>query len=289
MATKIVKKSITQKEVEHPQKVKYCIPKGDKIQEPLPKKVREESIKSIVAKAKMENESASASTIKAKPIPTAAAKKESSKKVVTPLPKKIKEEPTKTSSIKSKPILAVTEEKKVTKKIEKKETKKADSKNKISAKKSGSKIQTEVVSPSIRYSDVDLQMFKENIETKLTEELEQLEILKIRLDELNSLDFSEISMTYSMHQAEQGSEFMEIDKTYKAIEDKQAYIQKLQDALKRVENKTYGICKHCNILIAKERLLFVPITTQSASFKLNGKCPDDGIDKVIPRPDPRKK
>jgi hypothetical protein len=38
----------------------------------------------------------------------------------------------------------------------------------------------------------------------------------------------------------------------------------------------------CGILIAKERLLAVPITTQSASYKLRKRCPEDGIDRIVP-------
>ena len=59
--------------------------------------------------------------------------------------------------------------------------------------------------------------------------------------------------------------------------------KKLDDALSRINEKTYGICRVCGILIAKERLLAVPITTLSASYKIRKECPVDGIDKIEAR------
>ena len=91
------------------------------------------------------------------------------------------------------------------------------------------------------------------------------------------------SMIYSVHMAEQGSEALEKEKTYAQINRIFEYIKKLDDAAKRIDDKTYGICKECNILIAKARLLAVPITTQSASFKIHSRCPDNGIDIIAGR------
>ena len=58
------------------------------------------------------------------------------------------------------------------------------------------------------------------------------------------------------------------------------YLKKLDEALERIDNKVYGICRECNILIAKERLMAVPITTLSASYKIQEKCPENGIDRI---------
>ena len=88
-------------------------------------------------------------------------------------------------------------------------------------------------------------------------------------------------MIYSMHMGEQGSEPMEKEKTYAQIQRINEYIKKLDDALERIKDKTYGICRVCGILIAKERLLAVPITTLSASWKIHNRCPEDGIDKIM--------
>lgn len=106
-------------------------------------------------------------------------------------------------------------------------------------------------------------------------------MLKERLDDLTSSESTEESAIYSMHMAEQGSEAIEKEKTYAQIQRIQDYIRKLEEALQRISEKTYGICRMCGILIAKERLLAVPVTTLSASYKIHQKCPVDGIDRIV--------
>ncbi len=136
--------------------------------------------------------------------------------------------------------------------------------------------------PTVRYSDADLEMFKNKILEMKQEAIDELQMLKERLDDLNNFDFAEESMIYSMHMAEQGSEAMEKEKTYAQIQRINEYIKKLDEALERIKTKTYGICRVCHCLIAKERLLAVPVTTLSASYKIHKKCPEDGIDRIEP-------
>ena len=135
----------------------------------------------------------------------------------------------------------------------------------------------------IRYADNDLEFFKKHIMNIKVDAIDELRMLKERLDDLTNSEMASESMIYSMHMAEQGSEAMEKEKTYAHINRISDYIKKLDDALKRIEEKTYGICRECNILIAKERLLAVPITTQSASFKIHNRCPEDGVDRISVR------
>ena len=135
----------------------------------------------------------------------------------------------------------------------------------------------------IRYADNDLEYFKKHIMNIKVDAIDELRMLKERLDDLTNSEMASESMIYSMHMAEQGSEAMEKEKTYAHINRISDYIKKLDDALKRIEEKTYGICRECNILIAKERLLAVPITTQSASFKIHNRCPEDGVDRISVR------
>ena len=134
-----------------------------------------------------------------------------------------------------------------------------------------------------RYSDDDLEMFREVIKAYKDEALDELRMLEDRLESFNDSDMAEESMIYSLHMGEQGSEAIEKEKTYAQIQRTSEYIQKLNEALKRIDNKTYGICRVCNCLIAKERLLVVPITTLSASYKIHQKCPNDGVDKIEKR------
>ena len=134
--------------------------------------------------------------------------------------------------------------------------------------------------PEVRYSDKDLKMFKENILDARNEAYEELQMLKDRLEDLTSGESADESMVYSMHMAEQGSEAQEKEKTYAQIQRTHEYIKKLDEALQKIEDKTYGICRVCGCLIAKERLLAVPITTLSASYKIHKRCPEDGVDKI---------
>ena len=136
--------------------------------------------------------------------------------------------------------------------------------------------------PGTRFSDEDLEMFKIKIQEYRKDAVEELQMLKDRLDDLTSYDMAEESMIYSMHMAEQGSEALEKEKTYAQIQRINEYIRKLDEAVQRIDDKTYGICRVCGCLIAKERLLAVPITTLSASYKIHRKCPEDGIDRIEP-------
>ncbi len=135
--------------------------------------------------------------------------------------------------------------------------------------------------PGLRYSDKDLTAFRATIERSKEDAIEELRMLKERLEDLTNSETSEESAIYSMHMAEQGSEAIEKEKTYAQIQRIQDYLRKLDEALQRIDDKTYGICRMCGILIAKERLLAVPITTLSASYKIHQRCPEDGIDRIV--------
>lgn len=134
----------------------------------------------------------------------------------------------------------------------------------------------------IRYSDEDLEFFKKNIMMSKDETLEEIAMLKDRLEDLNASNNDDENTTFGMHMGDQGSEAQEMEKTYAQIQRMNDYLKKLDEALERIDNKVYGICRECNILIAKERLIAVPITTLSASFKIHEKCPEDGVDRIQP-------
>ncbi len=133
-----------------------------------------------------------------------------------------------------------------------------------------------------RYSEEDLEEFRLKIIEVRHEALDELRMLRERLEDYTSYDFAEESMIYSMHMAEQGPEALEQEKTYAQVQRISEYIKKLDDALIRIKDKTYGVCRVCKCLIAKERLLAVPITTLSAAYKIHKKCPQDGIDRIEP-------
>jgi RNA polymerase-binding transcription factor DksA len=136
--------------------------------------------------------------------------------------------------------------------------------------------------PKVRYSDEDLKMFRKHIEAERKRSYEEFQILKENLEDMINSEMADENASYSMHMAEQGTNAQEKEKTYAHVQRLGDYIKKLDEALQRIDDKVYGICRMCGILIAKERLMAVPITTQSASYKIFKKCPEDGIDRIKP-------
>ena len=204
------------------------------------------------------------------------------RKKIVALPQKIE--------VKKKPTVKITETKKITPKKEVKTVEKSVTVKPTVGKATVAKpttvkettVKKKSKNSAIRYSDADLKEFRAVIQIAKDEQLEELEMLEERIEDFNNRDLAE-ETTYSLHMGEQGSEAAEKEKTYAMIQRIHEHIKKLNDALNRVDDKTYGICRECHCLIAKERLLAVPITTLSASYKIHQKCPEDGIDKIEKR------
>lgn len=118
--------------------------------------------------------------------------------------------------------------------------------------------------PVVRYSDIDLQEFKEIILRKLDaakKELAYLQGLITRRDEGGDMDEGRY-MTM-----EDGSLSMEREQLSQMASRQISFIDKLEKALMRVENKTYGICRVTGNLIDKARLRAVPHATLSMEAK----------------------
>ena len=111
----------------------------------------------------------------------------------------------------------------------------------------------------VRYSDAELQEFKELILGKLKQAQENYEQLKddIMVDESNP--------TFKM--MEEGASTQQKEISSQQVQRQIEFIRKLQGALVRIENKTYGVCRITGKLIPKERLLAVPHTTLSIEGK----------------------
>jgi len=73
---------------------------------------------------------------------------------------------------------------------------------------------------------------------------------------------------YSFHMADAGTDAQEREKTYMLFNRTKKFIRYLDDALKRIDNKTYGVCKVTGKKIAKGRLEAVPHTQLSIEAKL---------------------
>jgi DnaK suppressor protein len=117
-----------------------------------------------------------------------------------------------------------------------------------------------------KYSETDLQEFKAIILDKLQTAQGELGTLTQSLSSTNVNGTDDTSGTYKT--LEDGSATMEKEQTNQLAARQQKFIEQLQAALVRIENKTYGICRETGKLIPKERLRAVPHTTMCMEAKL---------------------
>ncbi|MES2629699.1 MAG: TraR/DksA C4-type zinc finger protein [Bacteroidota bacterium] len=116
----------------------------------------------------------------------------------------------------------------------------------------------------IRYSDEELSEFKDLILNKLDEAKNDLTLLKSALSHDNN-GTDDTSPSFKM--MEDGSDTLSREETAQLAVRQEKFIKNLQDALVRIENKTYGICRATGNLIKKERLRLVPHATLSIEAK----------------------
>jgi RNA polymerase-binding transcription factor DksA len=118
---------------------------------------------------------------------------------------------------------------------------------------------------SKRYSDADLSEFKELILSKITEAKQDLEMLRDSLSYQDDNGTNDTSPSFKM--MEDGSETLSREETAQLAVRQEKFINNLESALVRIENKTYGICRATGELIRKERLKLVPHATLSIGAK----------------------
>ncbi|UKT63076.1 TraR/DksA family transcriptional regulator [Pedobacter mucosus] len=121
-------------------------------------------------------------------------------------------------------------------------------------------------STKTRYSDSELQEFKELIQDKLRSSKEELNSLTTSLSNPNANGTEDTSGAYKT--LEDGSATMEKEQINQLAARQKKFIENLEAALVRIENKTYGICRETGKLIQKERLRAVPHATLSMEAKL---------------------
>ncbi|MXV17282.1 TraR/DksA family transcriptional regulator [Hufsiella ginkgonis] len=117
-----------------------------------------------------------------------------------------------------------------------------------------------------RYSDAELQEFKEIILEKMRMAREELTALTQSLSSPNSNGTDDTAGTYKT--LEDGSATLEKEQINQLAARQKKFIENLESALGRIQNKTYGICRETGKLIQKERLRAVPHTTLSMEAKL---------------------
>ncbi|WP_297094076.1 TraR/DksA C4-type zinc finger protein [uncultured Draconibacterium sp.] len=116
-----------------------------------------------------------------------------------------------------------------------------------------------------RYSDEELMEFKTIILNKLEKAQEDYTMYKNSITQSDGNDISDTSPTFKV--LEEGAATLSKEEAGKLAQRQLKFIQHLQAALIRIENKTYGICRDTGKLIAKERLRAVPHATLSIDAK----------------------
>ena len=124
------------------------------------------------------------------------------------------------------------------------------------------------VPEKVRYSDEELAEFKELILDKLARARKDLELLNDNVSgKGNNAD--DTAPTFKV--LEEGSNVLSKEENSQLAARQYKYIQNLENALIRIENKTYGICRVTGKLIPKERLRAVPHATLSVEAKMGQK------------------
>ena len=118
-----------------------------------------------------------------------------------------------------------------------------------------------------RYTDEELEEFRAIILDKLAKAREDLKLLVEAYSNNSEHDTNDTSPTFKV--LEEGQQVLSKEENSGLAQRQERFIANLENALVRIENKTYGICRATGVLISKERLRAVPHATLSMEAKLN--------------------
>ena len=116
-----------------------------------------------------------------------------------------------------------------------------------------------------RYSNSELEEFRAIIEKKLEEAKEDLVILKDSLSHKDDHGTDDTGRSFNM--MEDGAETLMREENAQLAARSEKFIKNLENALIRINNKTYGVCRKSGKLISKDRLKLVPHATLSIAAK----------------------
>jgi RNA polymerase-binding transcription factor DksA len=119
--------------------------------------------------------------------------------------------------------------------------------------------------PKIRFSDVELEEFRTLINQKLVDANIDYSLLIGSLSHNDDHGTDDTGRAFNM--MEDGSETLSREEVAQLAARQEKFIQSLNAALNRINNKTYGICRVKGTLIPKERLRLVPHATMSIDAK----------------------
>ena len=121
------------------------------------------------------------------------------------------------------------------------------------------------MSEKTRYTDAELEEFREIINEKLGKAQKDYELLRNGITNLDGNDVMDTSPTFKV--LEEGAATLSKEESGRVAQRQMKFIQHLQAALIRIENKTYGICRETGKLTPKERPRAVPHATLSIEAK----------------------
>lgn len=124
----------------------------------------------------------------------------------------------------------------------------------------------------VRYSDEDLEEFRDIINKKLEKARKELELLVDAFSHKDGNSTEDTSPTFKL--MEDGAEISSKEEIGQLAARQKKFIENLENALLRIQNKTYGICRVTGKLIPKERLRAVPHATLSMEAKMAQKAND---------------
>ncbi|MDR0686379.1 MAG: TraR/DksA C4-type zinc finger protein [Dysgonamonadaceae bacterium] len=116
-----------------------------------------------------------------------------------------------------------------------------------------------------KYSDEELEEFRQIVMAKLEAAKHDYNFLKSTITNTEGNDVTDTAPTFKVF--EEGASTLSREETGRMAQRQMKFIQSLQSALVRIENKTYGICRKTGKLIPKERLRAVPHATLSIEAK----------------------
>jgi len=118
---------------------------------------------------------------------------------------------------------------------------------------------------TVRYSDKDLNEFKELIQEKIDKAQHDLDLIKSAY--MNDGDNGTDDTSPTFKAFDEGSAVMSKERNSQLAIRQEKFIRDLKNALIRIENKSYGVCRVTGKLINKERLKLVPHATLSIEAK----------------------
>ncbi|PJB13206.1 MAG: molecular chaperone DnaK [Flavobacteriales bacterium CG_4_9_14_3_um_filter_40_17] len=121
------------------------------------------------------------------------------------------------------------------------------------------------IETKVRYTDAELVEFRKLIEEKIVKAQQDLELIRSAYMNDGNNGTDDTSPTFKAF--EEGSETMSKEANTQLAIRQEKFIRDLKNAIIRIENKTYGICRITGKLISKERLKLVPHATLSIEAK----------------------